>query len=269
MTRLYVLRRDDAVLVSRSRLRFAGGRPVPRSWSAVVEIVPPAAGARSPADTALVVVPSLLAGGALAAFAPLEAAIATGGALLLTLPYVAPRLRRRWAARGADRTPVRTLTDRPAVDRVLALADRVAATWPELGTLIDPAEAETMLTEALWEITGVLERRQELTARLTDLTRPGFTTAKELTAQVAAVRSALSDSAIDLARREASLRRAEEAGRAFARDRQMHQAIQAAEHSLRADVAVAPEVDAAADLADRTGAVLTAYRELTTGPSTP
>jgi hypothetical protein len=272
VSRLYVLRRDDAVLVSRHRLRVAGGRPVPRSWPAVVEIVPPAPDARSPADTALVVVPSLLVGGGLATFAPLEAAIAAGGGLLLTLPYVTPRLRRRWAARGTGRTPVRTLADRPAVDRILALADRIAATWPELGPLIDPAEAATTLTDALWEIAGVLERRQELTARLTDLTRPDFATppdetARELTAQVAAVRAALAESAIELGRREASLRRAEEAGRAFARDREMRRAIHAAEKSLQAGHPIAP--DAAADLADRTGAVLTAYRELTTGPPTP
>jgi hypothetical protein len=126
----------------------------------------------------------------------------------------------------------------------------------------------------LWEIAGVLARRQELVAMLADLNRPDFTasasaedTALELTAQVRATKAVLAEVETDLARREASLRRAEAAGRDFIRDQDMRSAIRSAEASLRAgapvDLPPAPAHDAAADLADHTRSVLAAYHELT------
>jgi len=176
--------------------------------------------------------------------------------------------------------------ERTAFDRVGATADRVAETWPALDGLIDVAEAKTLLAEALWEIAGVLARRQELSEVLTQLTRPDFAalstaaaTASKLQTQIRATKEALSAVEIDLAGREASLRRAEEAGRTFVRDREMHEAIRAAERSLAATspdpalaalspdpalAAAAPTSDPAADLAEHTHLVLAAYRELTT-----
>jgi hypothetical protein len=164
--------------------------------------------------------------------------------------------------------------ERAAFQQAVGVADRIAETWPALGALVDPADAEPLLAEALWEIAGVLARRQELTAVLAELSRPDFAavsaadrTARELRAQAQATRAALTQVEADLARREASLRRAEEAGRHFIREQEMRQAIRAAEDSLRDTLAGLPTTapDHAADLAEQTQSVLTAYRELTAG----
>jgi hypothetical protein len=164
--------------------------------------------------------------------------------------------------------------ERAAFQQAVDMADRIAETWPALGTLVDPADAEPLLAEALWEISGVLARRQELNAVLADLSRPDFAavptadqTARELRAQTRATRAALAKVQADLARREASLRRAAEAGRHFIREQEMRRAIRAAEHSLgeaTPDFGT-PTPDPAADLAEQTQSVLTAYRELTAG----
>jgi hypothetical protein len=175
----------------------------------------------------------------------------------------------------SDHADLRLLSgapERAAFQQAVGVADRIAETWPALGALVDPADAEPLLAGALWEISGVLARRQELTAVLAELNRPDFAaapttdqTARELRAQVQASRAALTRVGADLARREASLRRAEEAGRHFIREQEMRQAIRAAEDTLRDATPGFPTstLDPAADLAEQTQSVLTAYRELT------
>lgn len=89
-------------------------------------------------------------------------------------------------------------------------------------------------------------------------------TARELRTQTQATKAALAQVRADLAAREASMRRAEEAGRQFIRDQEMRQAIRAAEDTLReAPPHLPPPQDPATDLAERTQSVLAAYRELT------
>ncbi|GIE93538.1 hypothetical protein [Paractinoplanes rishiriensis] len=282
-SRLYVARDDKVTAVSRGRLRMSGATVVRRDWNALVELTAPVLDPKprhSLSDTALVVLPPVLAGSLTAAFAPVEAAIAVGGAVFFAASYLSPVLRRRFDRAGprTRRADVFLLTgesERQSFQQAVAVADRVSETWPALGALIDANEAEDMLAEALWEIAGALSRRQELTGVLTELSRPDFAavpaadqTARELTAQLHATRAALSQVGADLARREASLRRTELAGRNFIREQDMRRAIRAAEDSLRAAPPPglsAEPVDAAAELAEHTQSVLAAYRELTAG----
>lgn len=278
-TRLYVARDGKTTAVSRGRLRMSGAHPVRRDWRALVEITADALNPqprRSPADAALVALPPVLAGSLTAAFAPIEAGLAVGGVVFFAMAYLTPVLRGRIGtaprARRADVLLLTSQAERATFDRAVATADRIVETWPALGSLITVPEAETMLAEALWEIAGVLSRRQELSRVLADLSRPDFAavsatdqTARELHAQLKATKAALSQIEVDLARREASLRRAEEAGRNFIRDQEMRQAIRAAEESLRASPLGLPTTpaDPGADLAEHTHSVLAAYRELT------
>ena len=294
LSRLYVARDNKITMVSRAPLRMSGAHPVRRDWSTLTELTAPTLNPKPPrslSDTVLVALPSLLAGGLTATFAPAEAAIAVGGGLFLTASYLAPELRRRaatFAARSAGSVAARSAfaflgrraevimlvaeAERAVFQRAVDLADRIGETWPSLAELIDVPAAETMVAEALWEIAGVLSRRQELTAVLADLTHPDFAavspadrTVRDLRAQQQATRAALAELNADLSRRESSLRRAEEAGRAFIREQEMRRAIQAAEDSLRSAPPGTPAPDPAADLADRTKSVVTAYRELTAG----
>jgi hypothetical protein len=221
------------------------------------------------ADPATIVLPPVLAGAATAAFGPVEAGFAVGGGFLLAMSALAPRLRRRLASRSwAPKAALVLTSERATFQRLVTVADRISETWPALGSLVNPDEAEHMLAEALWEAAGVLARRQALTDALAELSRPDFAapaaedpTTRELTAELTATKSALAEIDSELARREANLRRAEQAGRAFIRDQQMRRAIRSAEKSRRIALPAAP--DAAAELADRTRSVLTAYRELT------
>jgi hypothetical protein len=280
VSRLYVARDGKNTAVSRGRLRMSGADPVRRNWRALVEVIAPVLDPRPPrslSDTVLVVLPPVVAGSLTTALAPLEVGIAVGGAVFFAASYLAPVIRRR-----ADRLPrrgraeVRLLSappERAAFQQAVGVADRIAETWPALGPLIDPTDAEPMLAEALWEIAGLLTRRQELGAVLADLSRPDFAavpaadqTARDLRAQVQATKAALAQVETDLTRREISLRRAEEAGRQFIRDQEMRRAIRAAEDSLRDTPprGLPTPLDPAADLAEHTQSVLAAYRELTT-----
>lgn len=118
-----------------------------------------------------------------------------------------------------------------------------------------------MLADALWEIAGLLSRRQTLTGVLVALSHPEFAArpTDELNAQLRSTKQALSELDVDLAHREASLRRADEAGRDFIREEDMRRAIRSAEMSREAPV---PLPDAGMKLADQTRSVLEAYREL-------
>jgi hypothetical protein len=283
-SRLYVARDAKVTVVCRSRLRMSGAQPVRRDWRGLVEVTAPTLEPKPPrplSDAVVVFLSPLLAGSLTAAFAPLEAGLAVGGGLFLVASYVAPVLRRRVLRRRAGQAPhasraeVRILSEpseRAAFQQAVQVADRIAGTWPALGTLVDPAQGERLLAEALWEISGVLVRRQELTGVLAGLSRPDFAavsptdqTARELRTQARATKAALTQVEADLGRRAASLRRAEEAGAHFIREQEMRQAIRAAERTLRDVTPGAPIPDPAADLAEQTQAVLTAYRELTAG----
>jgi hypothetical protein len=288
---LYVAKDRNRTVISRTGLRVADGRRVRRAWGALAEERVPGHQVRTdprPPMVALVGLPPIvvvLAG--LYYMGPYVAFV--GGALVLLLAVlIVPRLVRRRPLRvpAGEGVELTSPAERTAFDRSLDTADRVASTWPALDGLIDRPEAEAQLSDALWEIAGVLARRQELRAVLAQLTRPDFATAApdgetaaKLQAQIRATKEALSAVEIDLAGREASLRHAEEAGRTFIRERDMLEAIRAAERSLgaassgpalssasaaSAASAAEPARDPAADLAEHTHLVLAAYRELTT-----
>jgi hypothetical protein len=286
-SRLYVARGDQVTVVSRRRLRLSGSRPVHRAWPQLAETTwgaDDAAPRRSLLDAAVVLVPPVAALGVTTAFAPVESGFLVGGVVLFATSYLAPVLRRRRMAKGprvSRGDDIRMLTaerERADFARAIGIADRISETWPQLGPLVDARDAGQLLAEALWEIAGVLVRRQELSGVVGELSRPDFTagmeaddTTRELREHLRAGKAALGELEVDLARREASLRRAEQAGRDFIREQEMRRAIRAAEESLRTvrrpeirGAAVTP-ADAGAELAEHTQSVLTAYRELTAG----
>jgi hypothetical protein len=280
--RIHVARDLNATVVSRRRLRMAGGRPVRRRWKALVETTADT-GEQQPRDavigTAMVAGPPILTGALTAAFAPLEIGIVVGGVVFFAMSYVGPLLRRRLAKRGpragGEAYRLTTISERAAFDRVLATADRITESWPGLGPLVDVFDAEAMLADALWEIARVLARRQEVSAVLAELSRPDFMaadpldeTARELGVHRRAARAAISQVEVELVQREANLRRVEQAGRRLSRELEMRRAIRTAEESLRTSPDPgATGLDPAAELAEQTQSVLAAYRELTVAPA--
>ena len=303
MARIYVLRGDGVIVVSRRRPGVLRLRPVPRPWNTLAEI-PPRTG-RQPGETALVFAPPVALGALAAAFAPPEVGVAVGGAALIASTYLTPVLRGRLAGRRLRRPENIILygeRSQSAFDRSVAIADRISETWPALGPLVDTAEASIMLAEALWQIAAVLARRAELDSVLATDPMDLGEASIEVRSQVSAAKAARARVEAEFVRREASLRRAEDAGRDFIREQQMRQAVRAAEQTLRsvppglsaaglssaglssdrlpdglsldglspdglsrtAALSAGPAgLDAGADLADQTRSVLAAYRELT------
>jgi hypothetical protein len=271
MVRIYVTRNDGVLVVSRRRPGWLPSRPVPRSWDTLAEIPPPTG--RPPGETTLVFAPPVALGALAAVFAPAEIGVAVGGAALIASTYLTPRLRRRLAGRRTrrpDTVVLRSERARSAFDHALGLADRVGETWPGLGALVDTDEAATMLAEALWQIAEVLARREELDGVLEPADFDPSVASAETRSQLSAARAARARVDAEFQRREAALRRAEEAGRDFIREQQMREAVRAADHTLRSmppAVFAGPgtSLEPASSLAEHTHSVLAAYRELTAG----
>jgi hypothetical protein len=234
VARIYLMRGDNVIVLSRRRPGLLRVRPVPRSWHTLAEI-PPRTG-RPPGETALVFAPPVALGALAAAFAPAGVGVAVGGAALIASTYLNPVLRSRLAGRRLRRPGnivLRGDRARSAFDRTVDLADRVSETWPELGPLVDADQASVLLAEALWQIAAVLARREELdavlAADLMDLSEASV----ELRSQVSVAKAARARVEAEFVRRETSLRRADEAGRDFIREQHMREAIRAAEQTIR------------------------------------
>jgi hypothetical protein len=271
MARIYVMRDDGVIVVSRRRPGWLRHRPVERSWDTLVEI-PPRTG-RARGETTLVFTPPVALGALAAILAPAGVGIAVGGATLIASTYLTPRLRRRLAERRLrrpDNIILRGERARSAFDHALDLADRISSTWPALGPLIDADDASVMLAEALWQIAAVLSRREELDAILEPVGFDPSTASVETRSQLSAARAARARVDAEFQRREAGLRRAEEAGRDFIREQQMREAVRTADQTLRSmpqtfQTGPGTALEPASDLAEHTHSVLTAYRELTAG----
>ena len=282
--RLYVARSGSVTIVARRRPWAPGTRIVRRRrFGALVERSPVVATSTwSAVDAAVVFLPPLFVFGLVAAFfgGPF-AGFGAACAVFFLMAYVHPAFRRGLDDRtvtneAAGRRVLTQSTGREVFGKALESADRISETWPSLESLVPTAEAEAMLAEALWDLSGVLVRAERLHKVLVELSRPEFAqrsawddTAREVEQQRRATRAALVELNEEVARRVSGIRRAEDAGCAFIREKEMRRAIQAAEESLRhirdeAHPALASRstADAAADLAEHTQSVLDAYREL-------
>jgi hypothetical protein len=249
--RLNVAWNDKSVVVSRSPFSSSGSAPGPARF----------------------LVPPLAVGVLTAVFTSVELGVLAASIVFFGVAYATPGFRRR---RNSPVVAAPRLTlagpEREVFEGATRTVDRIRETWPRLGGLIAVPDAERSLADALWEIAAVLSRRQELSGVLAQLSRPDFAvrapgdeTAQELQTHRRAAEEALAVVDADLARRLASLHRADQAGREFIREEEMRAAIRAARESLgdAGDLPVLPVADPAAELADHTRSVLEAYRELT------
>lgn len=162
-----------------------------------------------------------------------------------------------------------TAPERAAFEGALVASRRVRRTWPALAGMIDPQAADWSLTEALDELAEVLGRRQELRRLRRELTAvrdadiPADSPARsavEAQSERAEELGREADAAVDRILR--SIDAAARAGESFIRERQVAATARYAERTL-ARVTGAPTVtDSGPELADRTEAVIAAYRDL-------
>ncbi|WP_433302304.1 hypothetical protein ACQP2F_08665 [Actinoplanes sp. CA-030573] len=277
MADLHVGADAEKTLVSAYPLRTRTGRARRRRTGSLVESRPvlPSGRGREVRVTFLARLSlPLLFAGALLLVAGLPAGL-LGGVILATLIAVGRHDLRRsqpaiFALPRTDQTRVlRTREERAAYARALAMAHRVRRTWPELPGMIDPESADRSLTHALDDLATLLVRRQEL-RRL----RAGLETVRHQDVP-AGSRAALAlaeqaDRADELWRitgEQANriLRAIDEAalaGETFLTERRIGATARQAELVLARLSSGPHPAETAPELADRTAAVLDAYREL-------
>ncbi len=189
---------------------------------------------------------------------------------LLTRPVLS------WALRPRTEFE-REITDefgRVDLDRARQAVDRIEGAWPHLHGLVDEPAGPT-LDQALWQLAGDLLRRAEVRAAGVDIEQVitelpvGDPAVAALTAQaddLAAVYRRLDESVtgqIDLLDRLADeCQRHLIAQAAQARVEAVTRRADALLGSGRLEPGTAPDTDPATELAERTAAVLGAYREL-------
>ncbi|GAA2690034.1 hypothetical protein [Actinoplanes palleronii] len=267
---------SEKVVISATRVRTRAGRARSRRTGSMVEAVPrpPAVRTREVriVRTARLALPLLFASALLSATGLTWWLPATVSAALVVWFW-------RWQARAAQiaafaapRDPesrvLWTEPERAAFERAVTVSHRVRRTWPALGDMIDPGLADHTLTRALDELAGLLAQRQELRrvrAGL-DATRDAdipadsparfaadaqWERADELWRETGAAANRILR-AIDSAAR---------AGESFIREQQVAATARHAERAL-ARVSGVPAAASGPELADRTDAVIAAYREL-------
>lgn len=278
--RLYVGADENAFVVSSRPLKLAAGRGLRRRHGSMVEVVPVEPGGPSLRGVA----------------APLVAFLAALNLLLtaLGLPWALPaavsavvlvviiRALQRANARGVLAAPaagdghvLHAWADRETMARCLTVAKRIRRTWPGLRHMIDPAQADPQLARALAGLAGVLARRQEIRRLREELAAvradglaadsPAVRALREQRDQVEAL---WCDVDAEVEQHATRLRATAVAGEQLIREQQVGRtasdaSVAVARLSAGREVAAALTEDAPGrDLADRTEAVIAAYRDL-------
>ncbi|WP_127500782.1 hypothetical protein [Actinoplanes solisilvae] len=227
---LYVAHDDELTIVSWLPLKVTAGRWRSLSWGRVVQLTPAEKGPDRRRLTralygggvaSVVLGGAYLAGGAVggAVLAFLGVAAVTGGWGYgwWQRPGVisAPRLE-------SDRDQHHVLTgarDRALFAQAADLCRRSAETWPALGALVDVPVAERQLAQAMFDLAGALEKRQELRELHAGLAEHDG--ASELAGHVATTTTVLAEFDTEIRRRLATLAAVVKAGEDFIRDQEI------------------------------------------------
>jgi hypothetical protein len=268
----------EKVVVSPLPLKMRTGRAKRFRWGSVTEVVPVPASGRSRQDRVrfasqlvlvLVVFSAVLGALGIAWWA------AASGSLAL-VAFVAVE-QARAARTGVIALPkaegahvLHAAEERAAFERAFVVAKRVRLTWPALRHMIDPADADHSLTAALAELAAIMAQRQQirrLREELTSATRhdlPADSPAVQALAEQRLRAEALWRSTAGAANRIlASINAAALAGEELIREQRIGETARQAELAIsRLTAAGPPQTEAGPALAERTAAVITAYREL-------
>ncbi len=271
----------EKVVVSPVPLKMRTGRARRVRWGSVTEVVPVPPSGRSRQDRVrfasqltlvLVMLSAVLsalgvawwaaAGGsvALVAFMAIEQARAarTG---IIALP------------KGDSAHVLVAAEERAAFERAFAVAKRVRRTWPALRHMIDSDDADRGLSAALEELAAIMARRQQircLRAELAQATRhdlPADSPAVQALAEQRLRVEALWRSTAGAANRIlGSINAAALAGENLIREQRIGDTAREAELAIsRLTAAGPPRTESGPELAERTAAVIAAYRELASG----
>ncbi|GGQ78996.1 hypothetical protein [Couchioplanes azureus] len=175
--------------------------------------------------------------------------------------------------RGEDSVVLHAGEERAAYGRALVVARRVRGTWPQLRHMIDAEDADRSLTAALRELAAIMNRRQQIRrlreelGAAADHNLPADSPAVQaLAEQRLRVEGLWRSSAAAANRILASINAAALAGENLIREQRVGETAREAELAIsRLAVAGAAPADSGPELAERTAAVIAAYRELAAG----
>jgi hypothetical protein len=279
---LYIGVDAHKIVVGPVPLSVRPGRARRRRRGSLVEVVPVPASGRSGADRArfagqlslvLLFLSGVLNAAGLAWWLVL-------GASMLTVTTVAA-VQSRAARTGLIVVPpgdrhhvLSSAEERTAYEKALAVAQRIRAAAPALADMIDPADADQALVRALDDLAAVLSRRQDLRRLRAELTEVDH---RDLPADSPAVRALTEQrSRVNVLFREAgmtanrllnSINAAAVAGENLIREQRIGATAERAEQTLAQLTAAGAgrSLEAGPELAERTAAVISAYRELGLG----
>jgi hypothetical protein len=161
--------------------------------------------------------------------------------------------------------------ERLAFERALGVSRRIRRAWPELSDMIDPVGADRTLTRALDQLAALMSRRQQIRRLRDELTEAGQAdlpadspARMALAAQRERVETLWRETGQAANRMLAGINAAALAGESVLREQRISRAAQDAELAISQLAAVppGPAAEAGPELAERTAAVVAAYREL-------
>lgn len=268
----------DKVVVSPLPLKMRTGRARRVRWGSVTEVVPVPPSGRSREDRVrfasqlaliLVVLAAVLDALGVAWWAAVSGAIG----LLVAVAVGQARAARTGVIalpKGDGAHVLHATEERAAFERAFAVAKRVRRTWPALRYMIDPDDADRSLTAALAELASIMDRRQQirrLREELAEATRhdlPADSPAVQALAEQRLRAESLWRSTAGAANRIlASINAAALAGENLILEQRLGETARVAELAISHLTAGGPpQTEAGPELAERTAAVIAAYREL-------
>jgi hypothetical protein len=271
----------EKVVVSPSPLKMRTGRARRVRWGSVTEVLPVAPSGRSRQDrirfaSQLTLVLVMLSG----VLSALGIAwwLAAGGSVALVAFVAVEQARAARTAiiampKGDSAHVLVAPEERSAFERAFVVAKRVRRTWPALRHMIDSDDADRSLSAALEELAAIMARRQQircLREELAQATRhdlPADSPAVQALAEQRLRVEALWRSTAGAANRIlASINAAALAGENLIREQRIGDTAREAELAIsRLTAAGPPRTEAGPELAERTAAVIAAYRELASG----
>jgi hypothetical protein len=280
-SRLFIGIDTEKVVVSAVPLTMRTGRPRRRRTGSVTEVVPvPPSGRSRESRIAflcrLALVLLVLSAVLNAAGLPWWAPAAISVAVFCSAGWELHRAARVGliAVPGRDCHVLTAVEERTAYRRTLVVARRIRRTWPALAHMIDPVDADRSLTRALDDLAEIMSRRQEVRRLRAELTEVDH---RDLPADSPAVRALLEqrlrvdalwrDTGASANRILAAINAAALAGDNLIREQRIGATANRAEQVIAELTAAgrARSVEAGPELAERTEAVVAAYRELATG----
>lgn len=269
----------EKVVVAPYRLKMRIGRAQRRRTGSVTEVVPVPPSGRSrdsrvrfvfQLGLVLLVLSGLLDAAGLPWWAPAAGSVAM-------LAFVAGEQAR--AARtgsiavpaGDDCYVLYAAEERVAYERALVVARRIRGAWPALAYMIDPVDADRSLTRALDDLAAIMNRRQQIRRLRAELAEVNH---RDLPADSPAVRALRQqrtragelwrETGAAANRILASINAAAFAGDNLIREQRIAATAGRAELAIShlAAAGRSRSVEAGPELAERTAAVVAAYREL-------